>query len=102
MEWSGHLSQRCRMYYVCRFDMPSHSAAGNSMYFMRLLQWGLGTLRYFRSLAQPAINVIGKPPSSVLLCLLHIPLTVTAELQQRLQCQGHNALANVQARRLRP
>lgn len=34
--------------------------AGNSMYFMRLLQWGLGMLRYFRSLAQPALDVIGK------------------------------------------
>ena len=46
------------------------------MYFMRLLQWGLGMLRYFRSLAQPAVDVIGKFPFFMLVRLLHTLLTL--------------------------
>lgn len=38
---------------------------GNSMYAMRMLQWGLGMARYMRSLAQPAIDVMGPPLEAV-------------------------------------
>lgn len=59
------------------------------MYAMRLLQWGLGMARYFRGLAQPAIDVMGEWPYAPCTCSSSTSLLATMQPQDNARVFTH-------------